>query len=583
MGQKRSRGFKLETLSFLTDINTGVLSQVLDKEYSYKPPNFGVAVAPISEASKQSVSRLIETAPEVEEKELSVQIAETNDLSGLVSLFNDRVSSDLPEFLLCYEKIQRLANIEISKAKTKEDFENLYDILIYGSVEESICLMKVIEFENEEILALTNIDELIDVYQNNNYHENSKRLAAQRIVKLVTTIDEMSRVIDDVFLEGTPEFFEMLSRSSAILTEAISKMTDLDEVDSIYKSIPHEADEELLLAQKIVELAGGDVEIIWSKGGVFESNTEAKEILALAVIENTSSYSVAEDHPLNRVSDCFDRGSRIKRLVDKKINELFSACIKDLEDVSELDSIMGDFNTDDPNQIIVADKIISAVSSLEDVVEIIDDYDSSSYIHVCARKKFESMVFELIANAKKIEDLQVDLIKDRYPLEEDTEIGRAYYKKMIELSLSVDDMDVINLEDSYCKYLLMKKFPVSSAKAIFIEPIKPLVAETKKEVVEEDDFMHRQRIDSENLQKIQSAKDPVYAIKFFNSLPGGDASKKTAYQKSSELLRILLQQPEPSKKVLLQLIQHFPVGTSEWGSCIDRLAESFKKPWWMFW
>lgn len=512
--------------------------------------------------------------PPVKKVSIEEQIKEAEDVDDVWNILST-IPFDNPNYIPAYEKLIGFIKGIYENTDDKDELEELLDQTPSGSKEEKMILEKVLTLESNMIKEENDIDELISLYENENFGDVSKKLVIEKILTIASSVAETGEILDNQnFEEATWEYYAIKQKHLELIRKEISELNSLDDTSTINDNIPDGgSDEEVLLAQKIVSLCPDDPETLWNESSMFDSSSEAYEIIALGAIERSKDYNC---DTLDEIISEFDHKSKVGRMAIKKKTDLTIKYANELTDASELEDIINEFDKDDLNRKTLEERLISLIDDHDELNDVINN--NSGYIEQLAREKLNRLITELIPTAS-LDDLENfdDYVEDTSVEKDKIEL------RVVEICTSADDADNITItHNSYAEYLFAKKF----GQKVF-DQVQPVVEPIVEQMVEEDntdDLLQKQKLEEQKLElkKIKRFQDVKEAINFFNVMPADSVNRKIAYEKSSELLDSCLRsQCDPVK--LKQLLDLFPEETQEWMNIIQKLSSFYPKPFWMFW
>lgn len=510
--------------------------------------------------------------PPVKKISIEEQIKEAEDVDDVWNILST-IPFDDPNYIPAYEKLIGFIKGIYENTDDKDELEELLDQTPSGSKEEKMILEKVLTLESNMIKEENDIDELISLYENENFGDVSKKLVIEKILTIASSAAETGEILDNQnFEEATWEYYAIKQKHLELIRKEISELNSLDDTSTINDNIPDGgSDEEVLLAQKIVSLCPDDPETLWNESSMFDSSSEAYEIIALGAIERSKDYNC---DTLDEIISEFDRKSKVGRMAIKKKTDLTIKYANELTDASELEDIINEFDKDDLNRKTLEERLISLIDDHDELNDVINN--NSGYIEQLAREKLNRLITELIPTAS-LDDLENfdDYVEDTSVEKDKIEL------RVVEICTSADDADNITItHNSYAEYLFAKKF----GQKVF-DQVQPVVDEPiVEEQVEEDntDSILQKKIDQQEKNDIYACKTVKSAINMMYSLPEKSSNKEVAYERASRLLIEYLWSANDEIE-LKELLKLFPEETKEWISIVQKLSTFYPKPWYMFW
>lgn len=562
MAKKLSDQTRLSPLSGTTGISTSDLKKILDGTYPTRQPFFDKNPPPQFQKSISS--------PPIRQKSVLERIQENEEISELWSILSG-LSYDQPEFLPCYEKLVKRAKEDANDTEDTDDLENILNYIPSGSPEEKEVINKATEIEKGEINS-SDFDELVDMYENRSLYSSTKKHLIEKMLTVASTPEETNRLIDEVFPEGSLEYYEAIKRHREIVLASIACMRSTDDSDNIAQYIEAGAEEEIFLAKKIVEIGTTASDILDRKDD-FKDGSEAQEILELGAIEMFTDYENDKDDLDNIIGD-WSEASRVERAAIAKKRELLIKHAEALTNTEDMKDLLDEFEDGDPEKKKLEERIIELTNDLDELNEF--ENDDNEYLELLARTKIDRLILESINGATGLGTIEN---YENYVEKEGTE-ECALDEKRVELCNSKDDADNIADEirsNSYAVYLLAKKFNRAA--------VTPVEEATVEEPVlqQEEERTRKDEEDTEMNNKISKNNSLETAIEIYNSLPHGDINKEFAYTKAVKLLNEKLQYSHNSKEKVAGFLKLFPEGTAEWVKIIQKLAEYYPKPWYVLW
>jgi hypothetical protein len=509
--------------------------------------------------------------PPVKKVSIEEQIKEAEDVDDVWNILST-IPFDNPNYIPAYEKLIGFIKGIYENTDDKDELEELLDQTPSGSKEEKMILEKVLTLESNMIKEENDIDELISLYENENFGDVSKKLIIEKIISIANSVSETGEILDNqTFEEATWEYYAIKQKHLELIRKEISELNSLDDTSTINDNIPDGgSDEEVLLAQKIVSLCPDDPEALWNESSMFDSSSEAYEIIALGAIERSKDYNC---DTLDEIISEFDHKSKVGRMAIKKKTDLTIKYANELTDASELEDIINEFDKDDLNRKTLEERLISLIDDHDELNDVINN--NSGYIEHLAREKLNRLITELIPTAS-LDDLENfdDYVEDTSVEKDKIEL------RVVEICTSVDDADNITItHNSYAEYLFAKKF----GQKVF-DQVQPVVEPIVEEQVEEDntDSILQKKIDQQEKNDIYACKTVKSAINMMYSLPEKSSNKEVAYERASRLLIEYLWSANDEIE-LKELLKLFPEETKEWISIVQKLSTFYPKPWYMFW
>ncbi|NVN96809.1 hypothetical protein HXX01_00995 [Candidatus Nomurabacteria bacterium] len=456
---------------------------------------------------------------------------------------------------------------ETSETEDIDELTTIVDCTPPGSKEEDELRKKITQIEIKEIDDESDFDELISKYDDNSLSPKSREYLIQKILTLASTPEESFKLIDETFSNDSPEYYRAIERHREVVTLAISEMKSADDSDDIAQYLLAGTDEQLLLAKKIVEV-GSNSEDIMNRKDDFDSGSEAEEILALGAIEKFSDYQTDVDE-LDEMIDEWSNGSRVQRIAIAKKRALLIKHLSDITDVGEMIGMSENVGQGVLENQRLEKKIILATNDLDELKGFVDgDNENLKFL---AQEKLMLMITDEINTLTDSENDYNDYIEEE---SHERDLLDAKHVELCKDPSEVDDIADLLRSNSYALYLLAKKFGQQNS-----IPSIPVVETQQVDQGEED--LEQRRKSSEIKNEIMMTSNFETAIDLFNSLPQGDENKQLSYEKASELLARKIKYSK-SENELLKLLNSFPERTEGWSNIIQKLAEYYPKPWWMF-
>jgi hypothetical protein len=560
MAKELSTQTNILSLSRQTGISTNDLKEILNGTYATRQPSF-------DKQQPQAEKRIFD--PIKPKENITEQIKDTDEISELWSILSG-LSYDQPEFVLCYEKLTNQIKTEVGKTEDKDELENILGYTPSGSPEEEDLVKKITEAENKEVNVEQDFDELINMYENNNFYSSTRNRLIEKILASIKIPGESYRLIDEIFPKDSKEYYLATKRHNEIAVIAIAGMKSTDDSDDIAQYLFTGAEEEILLAKKIVGL-GKDAEEILGRNDDFNDGSEAQEILALGAIEKFDNYENHNDALDSLIGD-WSGGSMIERAATAKKRTILINHVATLATAEEMEQILDEFEDGDFEKMKLEERIVELTNDFDDLQSLIDG--DNKHLEAMAEEKLDRLLLEKIKGSYA---LNTDEDYSNYITNKSDEED-ALDKKRVELCNSKDDADNVAGEirdNSYAEYLLAQKFSKKFPAASEAPVVELSVAQNEN---------NEQEVrDAEIKSKITSTSVFEKAIQIYNSLPFGDVNKEFAYLKVSKLLNDKLQYSHNSKEEILGLLDQFPKRTEEWSKIIQKLAEHYPKPWYKFW
>jgi hypothetical protein len=558
MVKQLSSKTNLAILSQKIGITTADLSEILNGTSAKFKPSFRYN-EPVVQKEK-----LVQV---VNKKSTAEKIRETDDISDLWNLLYGLSYSE-PEFIICYDKLSEQIKKETRETEDIDELTTIIGFTPPGSPEEDEINKKITQTEIKEIDEENDFYELINKYDENSLSLSSKKHLFKKILKIATTPEESYKLIDETFSNDSLEYYMAMERHHEIVTLAISSMKSTDDSDDIAQYLLEGTDEQILLANKIVKVSKTADDII-SRKDDFTSGSEAEEILAIGAIEKFTDYKNDVDE-LNDMIEEWNNGSRIQRIAIAKKRSLRIHYLSSVTNVEEMIELIEGFDNGDPEKKKLEEKIILLTNDLDELNEFINE--DNKHFKLLAKEKLDNLILEKIKSRTNSEEDYDDY------LEEESNGKDLLDIKHIELCKSqseADDTADLLRNNSYALYLLAKKFDyhngIYSTSGIAI----PQVDQNEKDA-------EQAIINTEIKNKIRWASDFETAINLYNSLPEGSENKALAYEKALELLTSRIKYSN-NENELLGFLKSFPKRTEGWSKIIQKLAEYYPKPWYMFW
>lgn len=552
----------LSLLSKKLGIPIPQLKSILDGTATVKAPGF----------LKKNLSNIQQKITTMVPKQTAMQkITAAEDASELWSILST-LSYDQPEYIVCYEKLVSFVEEE-TKSNDIDDLESLLRNTPSGSLQIKMLIDKITQLELNEVNKENDFYNLIEIYENRNFYSVSHQKLVDKIISKANDPEDVDHLLENVFNVDSLEYYTVKQRHSEIVMKAIADLRSLNSIESISDYIYIGSEEEITLAKKVVEL-GRDADEILGTYDSFDEGTEAREILAIGAIEKFTDYEQHGDD-LQVLIDDWAEGSRVSRIATAKKHELLLKHVTKVLSVDDLKELLDDFGDGDSLKKKLIEKIVELTNDLDDLQELINNYNG--YMSDLAEDKLNSILLEKAKGYTLNSNENYDDYAD-----EDSDEESALDLSLVGSCNSINDADSVNDKirgNSYAEYLLAKKFggasPVKDTAPI-VEP-QPSVTEALDTKDQE-----QERIDTEIADRIKFTSSFDVLMGIYNSPSSSESNKELAYNKASKILEGKVDYIR-SEQELIVLFNAFPKETPGSNKIIQKLAESYTKPWYIFW
>lgn len=596
-----SKDVHLRKLSEDTGISVSDLKKILDGTYRPERPYF-IPTRPttifdqVSAGNSQNPVLAYEKPrtqsfedhynDEPEETDLQ-RIAETDDPEELFGILEELDYTD-GEFVIAYEKLAR----NLAKAmNATDDLDTLDNLLSYcptGSPEETAVIQKIKQLEAQIINSTKDFDELVSLYQDNNYRTESMRYLGKQLISVCTSPAQTHELIRDVFPESTLEYYLVQQKHQELITRAINDIRSLNDINDLDEYINSEDDANVFLAQKIVSLCGRDPEKIWEHHEMFSNGSEAQEILAQAAINYCTTYDDTANDVLDAILESFENDSRIGRLATKHQGRLLGQFLQNTNDVSVLNDHLEDLEEGSMLKKQLEERIVQLTNSKDDLHDMVD---TDTYIGNLAQDKLSQLLQQEQSRARSAQE-----IANLYNyVESDSVDDDRLDLRLAQLVTSESEMRNYQVSDaSFAMYQLAKRFApkiTNSNQPVVAPPVveKPIETQPVSEVnpVEEErkrnELLNELRLqDEETKRRISKYSTSAVALKQMYSYSPESEYVLLCYQKAVTLLESELINAR-SVQECKSLLDLFPKRSKEWTKIVAKIATFYPKPWYMFW
>lgn len=499
-------------------------------------------------------------------------------------------------FIPAYQKLTHTIKEQLQENLDKDELDDLLSYAPDGSPEESTILKKIEDLEKNEIKSEDDFDELIRHYENDTYEGSSKKLLTDKLIATCTCYEDSSRLIDDVFFEGSTEYYTLLPIHQSFIHRAISEVTDNDDIRSLADSLYNDSDELVMLAQRIVTIKADDAREIWYYEDLFDDDSEALEVLALGALGAISKHSYAwEDleNLIDEISGSFTESSRIGRKIAQFKSEQWRNHVANLTDSEDIQNALSETKSSNPICMDTEQRLISLINDKDDLQELLNKEASRSNLHAIAQKKMSDILQADFGNASTPEEIKDhDDYFDSPSKDED-----RWELRLAELITQPDDVSDYSFTDgSYALYCLAQRFAhnpdqshqISTQKNV-APPEKIVATGPSPEQLEQERINQLEVVllelknnDKKFRKQIDYCTTVAEVMKLYHEFPIGTEYRVLAYRKAVQLLPIELRNIKTTDEAKSLLIL-FPKRSDEWVQIIQALSSFYPKPWYQFW
>lgn len=306
---------------------------------------------------------------------LTTYLAGETDIDMLTEKFEE-----LPEALDAIEGRQILRRA-IELCSTDEECDTVSEHLPRtGSSEDKLLNLKRNQIETEAIQRETDIDELKDLYNNAESASENERRAAEKLVELYTSFEDLREDLVDFFEKGTYGHFLTIKKMIALATT-------LEEADQVIDECGNST-EELYRANEAFDgillngLVDADVNRLDEIFEFISSNSPYYD----EVMEKKAAILTDIDELEEFLEDCTEE-SVAHDMVSEKIFNHYKQLIERSNDFdATLDLIENTLQDDGPLHDLAMIKLQSKAVSEEEHEIVISQAISSSYIEYLSSK-----------------------------------------------------------------------------------------------------------------------------------------------------------------------------------------------------
>lgn len=558
MADIQAKKVDIKSLSNDTGIDEGTLRLIIDGTYV---PSYSIPQRIVNEVKK------VITPPST----LPERIKEADSIKLIWPLLASDVTYDMPEYIPLYEKLIALLRTELADLSDEEgDLNSLLDYAPFGSAVRTEIIDQIVKLQRARIddAASQGIDELIEFYRED-YQSGVHSYLIEKMLAEVTSFEDTNTILDDVVDERTAEYFLFQEKHTQLLRaeiESLDSTVSYEDVKDLHDAMSPGSDEEILLAERIVRVVS-DAETIWEFSDLFDGGSEAEDILAIATINALQDYDDDSDM-LETLDNAYNSSSRIGRLLSKKKIQLLQAHAETLTDPEDVESLLGEFESDNPARIPVERRWVIVTEGIEEIKQIIDN--NSGRVETLAQEKLSALL------QKEIPTMDFNTI-DEYEnmVDGDTPDRRLFEEKVIRLVETHEDVESITVYGaSDLEYKLAKKFESNQAPAITVPVVEEQLSVVDTTQNEED----------RSIEKLINSMSSTISelMKKFDSLLDDSPHRVRLYGEASKRLKRKLEGASLQKRELLELVKLFPANSEEVILIVKRLADQYPKPWWMF-